>query len=332
MPGVSACGRCGSPVALKTLDVDVLPPRASEWSKRRRRFPLSAVYYAARDANQRAQEWWFRDILQIESPDLPLGLIGRLIVPGWPQFYRRQWLLGNIFLVGWLACLFFAFLFYGLLLGSVLVGLAFSVHLSSCISALAGLGVDSRGFWINLVVAFAVLVVCIYLPVGWLGSRVASPNLIGADYFPFARGDVLLYSPANYWIRHPRPGDIVVYRQRPVNYNLPPPQHTAVRIAEGQRFDRILAVPGDTIVWKDGRLRVNGEPSAFEPLDPAAKVPRLSFYLPAGHYLIIPTAGPPLAENLDLRGWYEVSVVPVESIRGRIFLRSYPFTRFGRIR
>jgi signal peptidase I len=340
MPGVEACGRCGSPVTVKTLDVDVHPPRASERQKRwRRLLPFRSAYYSARDASRRAQQGWFQGVLQIASPNASLGVLARLIVPGWAQLHLGQRALGNAFLFGWLACLFLALLCYGSMLGAIFMGLAFSVHVSSCIAILHMGGVDSRGFWINTVLVFAFLALCVYLPAGWLGSRVASPIHVGEDYPPFTHGDIILYSPVVSWLRAPRPGDVVVYQQHAVNYNLPPPAHTAVHIAAGQRFDRILAGPGDRVFWKDNQLTVNGEPAAYQPLNPKnlqppnpeRSVPELSFTLPAGCYLIFPSVGPQLPGALDARGWRELSVVPAESIVGRVIIRSYPFTRFGRI-
>jgi signal peptidase I len=332
MPGVEACGRCGSRVALKELDVDVHPPRAGAWSKRLRRWlPFRSAYYGARDASWRAQEGWFGGVLQIEAPNVPLGVLCRLIVPGWAQLHQGQRALGLLFLCGWGAFLLLTLLFYGSVPGSVFIGLAFSVHVSSCISILHRAGIDSRGFWVNTAVVFLGLLLCVYLPVGWLSSRLVSPVLIEDDYAPFFSGDVLLYSPAGYWWRAPRPGDVVVYRQRAVQYQLPAPLHTAVLIREGQRLDRILAVAGDNVEWKDGRLTVNGEASALQPLNPKVIIPKMTFVVPAGHYLILPTVGPELPGGLNVRGWRELALVDAEGIVGRVLVRSYPLTRWRRI-
>jgi signal peptidase I len=333
MPGVEVCGRCGSRVALKTLDVDVHPPRAGAWSKRLRRwFPsFRSVYYGARDAGQRVQTGWFGGVLQIERPNLPLGVLGRMIVPGWPQLHQRRRPLGLVFLCGWIALLLLTLLFYGSVLGSVFMGLAFSVHVSSCVTLLHRGGVDSRGFWVNVAVVLFGLLFCVYLPAGWLGSRLASPVRIDGDYPPFSAGDVVLYSPVASWFRGPRLGEVVVYHQRAVQYQLPPPQHTAVLIREGQRVDRILAGPGDKVEWKDGQLTVNGQPSTLQPLNPRAAIPTLTFDVPAGHYLILPTVGPTLPQGLNVRGWRELALVDAEDIIGRVLLRSYPLTRWGRI-
>jgi hypothetical protein len=340
MPGVGTCGRCGSTVALQTLDVDIHPPRASERAKRWRRWlPFRFAYYSARNANQRVQESWFHHVWQIESPNLPLGTIGRMIVPGWPQFHMGQPIRGRTFLLAWIAFVVLAMLFYGVTLGSVFLGLAFSVHVSSCLSILHRGGIDSRGFWVNVVLVFFGLLVCVYLPAGWMVSRTVRPAVMEADSAIFASGDVLLCSPAAFWLRAPRPGDVVVYQQSAVNYTLPPPQHTAVRIAEGQRIDRILAGPGDTIIWKDGQLTVNGQPSELLPLNPDGLrpvnantvVPTLMFTLPAGCYLILPSVGPHIPGTLNARGWRELSVIQADAIVGRVLLRSYPFTRIGRI-
>jgi signal peptidase I len=331
MPGVTGCGRCGSPLTLATMSIDVHPPRAGAWSKRLRGgLPFRRAYYGARDANRQLQESWFGGVLQNEMPNLPLGVLARMIVPGWAQLHQGQRALGLLFLCGWLAFLFLTLLFYGSVPGSIFLGLAFSVHVSACVTLLHRGGVDSHGFWVNSAIVFFGLLLLVYLPVGWVGSRVVSPVLIDDDFAPFTSGDVILYSRAAYWWRDPRPGDVVVYHQSPVRYQTL--RHMNVVIREGERLDRILAVQGDNVEWKEGKLTVNGEPSALLPLNPKASIKDLTFTVPHGHYLILPTVGPRLPDGLDPHGWRRLAFVDAQDVVGRVLLRSYPLTRWGRIR
>jgi Signal peptidase, peptidase S26 len=332
MPGVGTCGRCGSPLGLKTLAVDVHPPRAGAWTKRLRRlFVFRSVVYEARDAGRRvARESWFHDLTRIEVPGTHLSVLARLIVPGWAHFHLDERIRGGIFLGAYLALLLLALVLYGTTVGSMLLGLAFSVHVASCLSILRLGGVVAWAYLGAVVLVFVLLLVGVYLPVGWLVTRVATPALVQVNGTPFEAGDVILYSPAVYALRAPRPGDVVLYHQEGGNYELAPPQHGYIRIDAGQRIDRILAGPGDQILWKDHLLTVNGAPSPWQPLNPGAILPDLELTVPAGHYLILPTAGPPLPAGLTERAWHSLAVVSTESIRGRAYLRSYPFSRIRR--
>jgi signal peptidase I len=333
MPGVGECGRCGSPLGLKTLAVDVHPPRAGEWTKRLRRlFVFRSVAYEARDAGRRVvRDGWFRDLTHLELPGTHLGVLARLIVPGWAHFHLADRIGGSIYLGAYLAFLLPSLLLYGTTIGSMFLGLAFSVHVASCLSILRLGGVMAWAYWRAVPLVFFLLFVSIYLPIGWLASRFAAPALIQVPGAPFEAGDVVLYSPAVYTFHAPRPGDVVLYTQAGRSYPLPPPQHGYFRIPDGERIDRILAGPGDQIRWKDRQLTVNEQPSPWQPLNPRALVPDLQLTVPAGHYLILPTAGPGIPDGLPEEAWRSLIVVPAESVRGRAYLRSYPFARIQRI-
>jgi hypothetical protein len=212
----------------------------------------------------------------------------------------------------------------------MLLGLAFSVHVASCLSILRLGGVAAWAYWRAVPLVFVLLLAGVYLPVGWLVTRFATPALVQVPGTPFEPGDVVLYSPAVYAFRAPHPGDVVLYHQTGGDYPLPPPQHGYIRVAAGERIDRILAGPGDQILWKDNLLAVNDQPSPWQPLNPGATIPNLKLTVPAGNYLILPTAGPAIPNGASEEVWHSLVVVPAEAIRGRAYLRSYPFARIRR--
>jgi hypothetical protein len=178
---------------------------------------------------------------------------------------------------------------------------------------------------------FVFLFLGVYLPAGWLVSWVATPARLQLDAGPFEAGDVVLYSPLLRRYYDPRPGDVVLYNhQGGGNYPLPPPRHGYIRIPPGQRIDRILAGPGDQIYCKDGRLTVNDQPSPLQPLNPEARLPNLTLTVPAGPYLILPSAGPAIPDGLPEHLWRELCLVSASAIEGRVLLRSYPLTRVRR--
>jgi hypothetical protein len=334
MPGVEACGRCGSPLGLGNLAVDVHPPRAAPWVKRMRRLlPFRSAYYEARDAGRNfVRESGLRDAWRIQLPGTFAGVFGRAIVPGWPQFYLGQPTRGRFFLYVYLVFMFLFFLLYGTTFGSLLLGFAFAIHVASCVSVLHLGGLRGGAYWTGVFAAFLSLAFVVYAPAGWLFSRAASPAEIRHNAPPFEYGDVLLYSPATYWFRDPQVGDVVLYDQRGGNFPLAPPQHGYIRVDGGQRIDRILAGPGDRILWEEGKLTVNGQPSTLQPLNLRSRLPRLALEIPRGSYFILPTAGgPDPLQGLSGESLHELVVVPSSSIQGRVFLRSFPFTRIQRI-
>ncbi len=170
------------------------------------------------------------------------------------------------------------------------------------------------------------LFVGIYLPAGWLVTRVVRSAQIQFDNPPFEAGDILLYSPLLDRGRDSRPGEVVVYYQRGGYYR----QGGNFLVPPGERIDRILAEAGDEVVWEEGQLTVNGQPSPLRPLNPTMQVPKLTLKVPAGYYLILPALRPNLPNGLPMQVLRDLILVPAGSIQGRIWLRSYPLTRVRR--
>ena len=106
MPGLASCGRCGSPLNLDSIAIDVHPPRASRASKRLRRWIPRRSLYRARD---RASEELRRtaDHLMVDQR-LPLperGTAHRLLVPGWAHLHMGLTIRGRVFLGAYLLLL-----------------------------------------------------------------------------------------------------------------------------------------------------------------------------------------------------------------------------------
>jgi hypothetical protein len=57
----------------------------------------------------------------------------------------------------------------------------------------------------------------------------------------------------------------------------------------------------------------------------------LTFTVPNGCYLILPSVGPQAPDNLPMSGWHNLTIVPAPAIQGRVLLRSYPLNRLQRI-
>lgn len=335
MPGTDVCGRCGTSLGLATAVFDVNPPRAGRWSKRFRQLvPTGRAYYASRDALTRPRFAAAATVNRIaaHAPVFPpLAVMARMIVPGWPNFYVGQRWRGRIAVWGWLVCLIPGLFWFGTTAGSILLGLAFSVHSSAVLDSFTQLTAD-QGLRHRMVMSIGLsllLFLALYLPVGRLITAVADPRVVQTNDGTFEEGDVVLI---NRWST-PRLGSVVLYQipeqrmgQRGYGHERAYLQFT------GERVDRILAGPGDRVHWAGGHMEVNGSPSELLPLNPGRIVGPLDFKVPHGDFLILPSTTPQLRNVQDPQLWQHLSIVPLENIVGRAYLRSHPLRRLRVLR
>jgi hypothetical protein len=326
IPGVGACGRCGGSLKLATAVIDVHPPRAGRWSKRVGSIFPRRLVYRARDAAGQVGA----GLTQLPVGDLPeSAVVWRMVVPGWPQLYLGQKLLGRTLLGAYLLLLCLGLAFIGTFLGSLCLGLAVACHTASIIDTVTA-AVEDVGHRIALgATCIAALGLVVYFPGVRLVSRVLVPQVIVRDVPPFKAGDVVLYAPARSWWRALAPGDVVLYEPLPVTF--PDGDHHATRV-EGARIDRILAVAGQKAHWTGGKLEVDGIPSELAPLNPASCGFRFETVVPKGHFLILPSS-----LNVPLSGIVTsqlgaICVIGESDIAGRVLLRNQPLSRFGWIR
>ncbi|HEY2588918.1 MAG TPA: S26 family signal peptidase [Tepidisphaeraceae bacterium] len=333
MPGTDLCGRCGTSLRIATAVIDVQPPRAGRLSKRIRRVMprRPSGYYDARDAMLQARDEFTGRVVSAVPRLPPAPVVWRLVIPGWSYFYLGQRGRGHLALWGWLAFLLPGLFFFGTTLGSILLGLAFSVHSSAALDIVSRTMQPAEGVVRQMIRGMGVsivLFVAVYWPAGWLVTRVADAHGVMAAASPFDEGDVVL---VNHW-RKPLPGRVVLYnipdfRQRPAvahgvtYYNF-----------EGERIDRVLAGPGDRVRWAGGELFVNGKPSPLKPLAARWVPGPMEFAVPADQYLILPSTTPQVRNVQDPVLWHVLGLVPREDIVGQVYLRSHPLGRFGAIR
>ena len=174
-------------------------------------------------------------------------------------------------------------------------------------------------------------------------------------------GDVILYNRSAYYWSTPQVGDVVMYEIPDVRISGQTAQgQNAIYEVVGRRIDRIVAGPGQQVLWKDRQLWVDGQPSSWLPLNPERLPEQLtftvaggSFTVPEGRYLILPSTDPqdlgliaqpdggrfaalPTAQRVTLwispADWQQISVVPASSLVGTVYLRSQPLWRLWRIR
>jgi hypothetical protein len=165
-----------------------------------------------------------------------------------------------------------------------------------------------------------------------LVTRVAGPLPVQAANAPLAPGDVLLSNRWAYWRSPPRPGDVVEYRLPAARFNPTGRGGPPIVLREDTGIDRILAGPGAKVRWDKGRLTVDGVPAAPRPLNPDRLPDRLEFDVPAGRYLILPTTAAFFGPQTPPHVWRGMGLIPVEDIRGAVYLRHQPLSRWGTLR
>ncbi|NLE38341.1 MAG: hypothetical protein GX621_09990 [Pirellulaceae bacterium] len=327
MPGVEACGRCGAVLRVASMAIDVNPPRAKRkgghwraWYPFLRRWqsakhgiaPILTLARQGLDEFSRTRPTW--------------GLLARMFVPGWPQFFAGDAVRGRIMLWGYLAAMPLGLLFIGTFFGSMLIGSALALHASSVVDFIFA----GTARWpiriAYLILCFVVLAGAIYVPAHWAFSQVVVPQRIARTAPPLYAGDVILYNPSAYVRAEPRLGDVVVY-EVPAG-RTPAAVGNVVYAIGGLRIDRVLAGPGQTIEIKEDGIWVDGRQSPWRPLNEELLPLSLKLTVPDGcHFIFLSTD--PIIPAFRLM---EFAVVPSNQIRGRVFMRSQPLWRLTSFR
>jgi signal peptidase I len=337
MPGLESCGRCGTSLRLGTAVIDVSPPRASKTAKRVRKVVPRRLIYQARDIAGEARKAVAGSIENESHVPLPEpDVLSRLIIPGWAHIHSGLGIRGRAFLGAYFPLLLLGLLLWGTYTGSILLGLAFSVHASSVLDILIRQGtVRFPRMMATAVLSSMVLGALIYYPAGQLLMRVANPIEFSADTDLFKRFDVVLVNRWAFAWRTPRRGDVVLFTPngsalRAANY-----QFANVRFAyrENELIDRLIGLPGDKVVWDKGTLTVNRTAVTWKPLLADRLPPHLEITVPEAHYLVLPTTSVAAPFNAGASAfWTNAGLIPAGEILGGAYLRSNPLSRLWFIR
>jgi signal peptidase I len=338
IPGLESCGRCGTSLSLATATIDINPPRATRTQKRVRKIVPRRVFYQARDLASRERLSFMRTVIErYRIPPPEPAVLSRLIVPGWAHIYSGLELRGRIFLGSFLALFALGMLQWGTELGSMLLGLAFSVHASSIVDILIRQGtVRFPAMLATAAVVGLTLGILVYYPAGQLLMRVAAPIEYSADSPPFKRFDVVLVNRWAHALGGPGRGDVVLFRPtRPMRIGAAATFIPFIRHAfdENELIDRVLGLPGDRVVCDEGKISVNGVPVSWAPLIPERMPPHLEIAVPRGHHLILPTTSAAAIGTPDprsLEGY--IGLVPTANLLGGVYLRLSPIWRLWFIR
>ena len=223
---------------------------------------------------------------------------------------------------------------FGSAVGSVLLGIAFACHGISVydLARRSSPAIPDRIF--RVLLGCGLLAAVLYLPAYSLATSFVNPVIIQANRPPLLAGDVLLVNMSAYVNEKPRIGVVVQYQMPDASVRGQTPDgRAAIFAVRGPRIDRVLAGPGQVIVWDGERLTVDGQRSSDLPLNPKGVRQGLTLTVPADSWFILPSTefGNDLIQVTEVN-WKSWSIIPRWQIEGRVIWRSWPLTRIGFVR
>ena len=327
MPGSEKCARCGASLVLATAAIDVHPPRASGWSRSLPRvWTMRRVWYQFRDY---VSAGFGKIASGVNATSFDTRTCLQAVIPGLVQIRRGDTARGRIFFLSYVAFIASGTALTGTAFGGVLLGLAFSVHLTSIVDALVTKFASLRDRIGFSVLCGLLLFLVVYLPIGWCVSRIATPIQLLAEMGPFQNGDVVWYNRSSL----PSNGSIVLYNVPAARITGRTERGQAAQYqVEGLRINRIVATGGQTTSWKDGKLYVDGRESPWQPKAGPHLATGTSYDVPNGYYYIPAEDLLPNHVRLSSARWQRFSAVRADRVVGIVRFRSWPISRVAFVR
>jgi hypothetical protein len=275
LPGAGRCVSCGGAIGEGVVAVAVEPPRAKPWRKRVRKLQRALFGNAAPRFERR-----------LPAASALLGL-----VPALPQLARGERRAAALFGGAWLASAALGAWLLGHPLGALGFGGAIGAHAMSALQPYRD-AMRGMGRWAQAGVSLAawfVLLAAVYAPARRAATGLVLPVELNVETgAPFAEGDTVLTVPRAPGL--PRRGEIVVAETRAarlggIDGGLRYGEDTALVI------DRVLALPGDEVAYRNGTWSVNGAalPRELGPLGARVEPPPFTRIVPAGTVFVWPS-------------------------------------------
>jgi hypothetical protein len=193
MPGSDQCGRCGSSLRLASAAIDIHPPRAGSGTKLlRASFPT--VNRGAHVMAPAIHGVFRRCIPTLPKYEfIPIGVLLRLIVPGWQQIRSGQRRRGWRILFGYAALLVLGVLLLQTrrlgIIGGLMLGMAMSLHTIATMEVVTAHfgGTNRRDQTARTMLVGMILAFVVYLPLAYLAGWSGFFRVVtwGRGWFPF---------------------------------------------------------------------------------------------------------------------------------------------------
>lgn len=183
-------------------------------------------------------------------------------------------------------------------------------------AAASGAGSFIKSFLIDIVIAVILAAIVLFFIRPTIVRQSSMENT-------FHDGDYLIMYKQAYRSHEPQRGDIIIFQSSLIN------EETG---GEKLLIKRVIGLPGDDIEIKDDQLYINGEAYEEDYLKdgytPAFEIPAEgeTFTVPDGEYYCL---GDNRVGSVDSRR-SEVGTVKKAQIKGRVFVRLFPFNKIQR--
>ncbi len=306
--------------------VDVLPPRASKRQKWVRNYLPST---SSAGEFFRPILDWFSDRVhvgtQVPGHVTEFGILLRMLIPGWSHLYCGWSTWGLAYLFSYFLLLLVSFLTLGTAYAGFFFGMAVAVHATSVASLFRSREADPRERMVSSLLCIFLIGIGVYLPLSHFIYNWTNPIVLAMDTPPFREGETFLTSEVTAETPLNR-GDVVVFI--PNRFDIPQPGR--IYRIDGPHIDRIIGLPGDKVQVKEGEVLVNSEPSQYQPLNKAFRLPDMETTVSSNQVLIFPSSEIVLnsQERSAVAG---IAKIPRSNVNSVIRYRIAPFYRMGRI-
>lgn len=301
LPRAVRCGRCTGILRVGSRALTVSPLRATAAAKRLRA-ALPRRLHGVRCSRG------------VQAMRLALWLL----VPGGVQWLYRSRLPAAAMLGAYTLLLLSAAAFVGTWWGAVALGGAIVVHAISATHASLNNRNSGQAVWhapLSAVCLILLFYGCLYCA----ASRYVTVRRVVEAAGPLATGDLLLIR--RYGAHAPEAGDVVLYEIRPLITRSMHDWPRALVCLRGERVDRVLAVAGDCVHFRQQGLFVNGQPALHRPLAGAVPYRSHEVIVPAATCLVMPSTDRHFARMLADRSVEQVWLVPTAQLVGRVSSR-----------
>ncbi len=146
---------------------------------------------------------------------------------------------------------------------------------------------------------------------------IARPTLVKQEsmYPTLHENDYLILDKLSYRFQEPERGDIVVFNAALVNDSRD----------DRDLIKRVIGLEGDHVVVKDGKTYLNGEKVKEVYLNGSYKRGDVDIVVPEDKVFVM---GDNREVSFDSR---DIGPIGIQTIRGKVLVRLYPFDRIGRV-